>query len=112
MQTGVLDFKDAIKLKTITSYRHALIYLNRVVTKKKMEAQQMAEQQRMDNLTVTQSNQEAMLQAKQIPAQAVVEAKKIQSEATSQDNIRSNETKKEIADLQEQVKMLTKRVSQ
>jgi hypothetical protein len=112
MQNGVLDFKDAIKLKTITSYRHALIYLNRVVTKKKMEAQQMAEQQRMDNLTVTQSNQEAMLQAKQIPAQAVVEAKKIQSEATSQDNMRSNETKKEIADLQEQVKMLTKRANQ
>lgn len=112
IQNGVLDFNDALKLKTVTSYRHALIYLSRVIKKRKMEAQQMAEQQRQDNLVMAQANQEAMLQAKQIPAEAVVQAKQIQAEATSQDNIRTNQTKKEIADLQEQVKMLTKQVNQ
>lgn len=40
----------------------------------------------------------------------VVQAKQIQAQATSQDNERTNQTKKEIAELQQQVKMLTKKM--
>jgi hypothetical protein len=64
----------------------------------------------MDNLQMAQAQNETMLQAKQIPAEAAVQAKQIQTQATSQDNERTNQTKKEIADLQQQVKLLTKRM--
>ena len=111
-QNGLLDFNDAIKLKTMTSYRHALIYLNRITKQRKMESQKAAEQQRMDNMAMAQGNIEAGMEAKKIPAQAVVQAKTIQAQATSQDNERTNATKKEMNDLQQQVKLLTKQMEQ
>jgi hypothetical protein len=110
IQTGMLDAMDALRLDEIHSLRQAYAYVRVRVKQRKMEAQQAAEQQRMDNLQMAQAQNETMLQSKQIPAQAVVEAKKIQSDATSQDNERTNQTKKEIADLQQQVKLLTKRM--
>lgn len=111
-QNGLLDFNDAIKLKTMTSYRHALVYLNRITKQRKMESQKAAEQQRMDNMAMAQGNIEAGMEAKKIPAQAVVQAKTIQAQATSQDNERTNATKKEMNDLQQQVKLLTKQMEQ
>ena len=111
-QNGLLDFNDAIKLKTMTSYRHALIYLNRITKQRKMESQKAAEQQRMDSMAMAQGNIEAGMEAKKIPAQAVVQAKTIQAQATSQDNERTNATKKEMNDLQQQVKLLTKQMEQ
>jgi hypothetical protein len=74
---------------------------------------EMKETQAMQQQIAAQeaeANRQAMLQSKQIPAQAVVDSKTIQSQATSQDNERSNMTKKEIADLQNQVKILTKQM--
>jgi hypothetical protein len=111
-QNGLLDFNDAIKLKTMTSYRHALIYLNRITKQRKMESQKAAEQQRMDSMAMAQGNIEAGMEAKKIPAQAIVQAKTIQAQATSQDNERTNATKKEMNDLQQQVKLLTKQMEQ
>jgi len=64
----------------------------------------------MDNLQIQQANIEAGLQAKQIPANAVVEAKKIQAAATSADNERTNSTKERNTDLEQQVKVLTKKM--
>lgn len=110
LQTGAISFDDAIKLDTITSYRTALVYLNRVSKQRKAEAKATAEQNRMDNLQISQANIEAGLQAKQIPANAVVEAKKIQAAATSADNERTNSTKERNTDLEQQVKVLTKKM--
>ena len=110
IQTGALDTLDTLRLDEIHSLREAYSYIRVKTKQRKAEQQAMAEQQRMDNLTMAQSQNETMLQAKQIPAQAAVEAKRMQTEATSQDNERSNQTKKEIAELQQQVKMLTKQM--
>lgn len=110
IQSGMLDAMDALRLDEIHSLRQAYAYIRVRVKQRKAEAQQMAEQQRMDNLQMAQAQNETMLQAKQIPAQAAVQAKQIQVEGTSQDNERTNQTKKEIADLQQQVKLLTKKM--
>jgi hypothetical protein len=110
IQTGMLDAMDSMRIDQLHSLREAYAYIRVRVKQRKAEAQQAAEQQRMDNLQMAQAQNETMLQAKQIPAEAAVQAKQIQTQATSQDNERTNQTKKEIADLQQQVKLLTKRM--
>jgi hypothetical protein len=77
-----------------------------------MEMKETQAQQQQIAAQEAEANRQAMIQGKQIPAQAVVDSKTIQSQATSQDNERSNMTKKEIADLQNQVKILTKQMEQ
>lgn len=109
-QNQLLKFNDAVKIKTMTSYRAALVYLNRITKQAEAKSAQMAEQQRMDNMAIAQANLEAGIQSKQIPANAVVESKKIQAAATSADNERTNSTKERNTDLEQQVKVLTKKM--
>jgi len=108
-QQGLTPLED-ITLSQFTSYREAVAYLRTVYKKREEDAKAAAEQARMDNLQIQQANIEAGLQAKQIPANAVVEAKKKQAAATSEDNERTNTTKERNTDLEQQVKVLTKKM--
>ena len=106
IQNGLIDFEDIMAIRRMTSVRKIYNYIRYRTKKRKKELEIKAQQDRMDNLAIEQANMENNLKAKQIPADAVVEAKSIQSAATSQDNARTNQTKKEINDLQQQVKVL------
>jgi hypothetical protein len=112
IQTGLLDGRDVIRLKQIHSLRQAYAYITRRTKQREMEMKETQAQQQQMAAQEAEANRQAMIQGKQIPAQAVVDSKTIQSQATSQDNERSNMTKKEIADLQNQVKILTKQMEQ
>jgi hypothetical protein len=107
--SGLTPLED-ITLMQYTSYREAIAYLRVVYRKREEAAAEAVKQQRQDALVMKQAELEAQLQGKQIPADAVVEAKTIQANATSQDNERTNATKKEMNDLQQQVKVLTKQM--
>ncbi len=56
-----------------------------------------------------EANQTALM-AKQIPADAVVQSKMIQNQGEDKRNAETNATKKEMNDLQQQVKVLTKQL--
>jgi hypothetical protein len=110
VQAGVIDFMDALKIETMSSYRHAVAYIERVSKQRKLENQKAAEQQRMDNMAMAQGQIEAGLEAKKIPAQATVQSAEIKSARTSEDNARNNATKERNTDLEQQVKVLTKQL--
>ena len=110
IQNGLIDFEDLLAIRRMTSVRKIYNYIRYKVKKRKKEMEAQQQQARQDQLMMAQAANETQLQAKQIPAQAVVQAKQIQSAATSADNERTNATKKEMNDLQQQVKLLTKQM--
>ena len=110
IQNGLIDFDDLLTIRGMTSARKIRNFIRYKVRKRKKELEAKAQQDRQDALVMKQAELEAQIQAKQIPAQAVVDAKTIQSQATSADNERTNATKKEMNDLQQQVKVLTKQM--
>jgi len=107
--SGLTPLED-ITLMQYTSYREAIAYLRTVYRKREEQAAAASEQQRQDALVMKQAELEAQLQAKQIPADAVVQSKIIQNQGEDKRNAETNATKKEINDLQQQVKVLTKQM--
>lgn len=111
VQAGVIDFMDALKMETMTSYRHAVAYIERVSKQRKLENQKLAEQARMDNLAIADANMQNRLKEKQIPADAVVAGKQITSQTERENNAATNQTKKEIEDMRAQLKLIIDRLN-
>lgn len=111
-QGGTIDPLVDLELSQMKNYREAINYLKRYFKKRQKEAAVAAQRQEQIAASEAEKNRQAGVQKAAIPAQATVEAKKIQSAATSQDNERTNSTKKEIADLSNQVKLITKRMEE
>ncbi len=51
-QGGIIDPEVDIKISQMTSFKEAISYLERYMKKRRLEAQKMQEQQRMDNLAI------------------------------------------------------------
>ncbi len=96
-----------LKLSNMTSYREALIYLRRQTKLAISKADKMAEQQRMDALAM----EDARLQSGVAEKQAIVDGQKYSADQRKSGQVESANigasAKKQIADLQAQVKMLT-----
>jgi len=107
--SGLTPLED-ITLMQYTSYREAIAYLRVVYRKREEAAAEAAQTQRQDALVMKQAELETQLQAKQIPADAVVQAKTIQNQGEDKRNAETNANKKEMNDLQQQVKLLTKQM--
>lgn len=108
-QQGLTPLED-ITLSQITSYRKAIIYLRRIYKQKALAAaEQQAMMMQQEAIARQEMNQTALM-AKQIPADAVVQSKMIQNQGEDKRNAETNATKKEMNDLQQQVKVLTKQL--
>jgi uncharacterized protein YbjQ (UPF0145 family) len=110
MQNGLIDFDDVLTVRGMTSARKIKNYIRYKIKKRKKEIEAQAQQSRQDALVMKQAELEAQLQAKQIPADAVVQSKVIQNQGEDKRNAETNATKKEMNDLQQQVKVLTKQM--
>jgi hypothetical protein len=110
IQNGLIDFEDLLAIRRMTSVRKIYNYIRYKVKKRKKEQQAQMEQQRQDQLVMAQAANETQLQAKQIPADAVVQAKVIQNQGEDKRSAETNANKKEMNDLQQQVKVLTKQL--
>ena len=108
---GLSPLED-ITLMQYTSYREAIEYLRTVYKKREEDAKEAQAQQRQDALVMKQAEIEAQLQGKQIPADAVVESKRIQNEGEDRRNTETNANKKQMNDLQQQVKVITKQMEE
>jgi len=110
IQNGLIDFDDLLTIRGMTSARKIRNFIRYKVRKRKKELEAKAQQDRQDALVMKQAELEAQIQAKQIPADAVVQSKMIQNQGEDKRNAETNATKKEINDLQQQVKVLTKQM--
>jgi len=110
IQNGLIDFDDLLTIRGMTSARKIRNFIRYKVRKRKKELEAKAQQDRQDALVMKQAELEAQIQAKQIPADAVVQSKMIQNQGEDKRNAETNATKKEMNDLQQQVKVLTKQM--
>lgn len=109
--TGLTPLED-ITLMQYTSYREAIAYLRVVYRKREEAAAAKMQQDRQDALVMKQAELDAQIQGKQIPADAVRDAKMIQNQGEDKRNTETNAAKKEINDLQQQVKVLVKQMEE
>lgn len=95
-QGGIIDPEVDIKLSQMTSFKEAINFLERYMKKRRIEAQKLHEQQRMDNLAIA----DAGLQEQKRKTDATVEAMKYGDDRKAQATEYSANLSKEAKDNQ------------
>jgi hypothetical protein len=103
---GLTPLED-LQLSDITSLRKAIIYLREVYKRKEKKQEEMMAQQRMDNLQITQANNEAMLQGKSLAPQALKETTAMKTEASKEIAAGNDATKDRNNQREAEVKLVT-----